>query len=728
MTLSCARVPRGRPRGITVAAAAAAMLVVPALLTTKASPVPARARLAEAYGQVPLAFEANLGQTESPVAFLARGAGYALFLTPVEAVLSLSQNPPNETPSGSKEGQASEDRPPAVLRLTFPGANSSPRVSGLDPQSGRSNYFVGNHRSRWQTDVPHFGRVHYEDVYPGIDLVYYGRQRQLEFDFVVQAGADPRQIGMEFGGADGIETDVRGDLIVHIGGGRLRQHKPVVYQEWEGERHSVAAAYVVEGVRRVAFRLGAYDASRPLVIDPVLAYSSYLGGSDHDFGYGIAVDSSGNAYVTGDTSSTSFPTQDALQRTHGGGYRDVFVAKLNPAGTALLYSTYLGGEGYDYGRGIAVDGSGNAYVTGYTFSPDFPTAEPFRGALAGAADVFVAKLNANGSALMYATYLGGDSGDFGLGIALDDSGSAHLTGFTYSTDFPTASAIQGANAGGYDAFAVKLNPAGTALEYSTYFGGSGDDFGYSLAVDDSGNAYLAGYTESTDFPTASPLQSANAGNADVFVAKLNAAGSAFVYSTYFGGSNGDWGQGVAVDGSGSAYLTGYTWSSDLPTAGPIQGVHAGGGYDSFVTKLNVAGSALVYSTFLGGSGHDYGRAIAVDGSGNVYVTGHTSSVDFPTEDPLQGAFAGYCDGFVVKLDAVGSALVYSTYLGGRGGDYGLGVAVSGLGTAFVAGGTASMDFVTASAIQPANAGSDDVFVAKLVEADAIFQDGFEASP
>jgi len=708
-----------RPVGPAVAAA---ILVAPALLTADAPGSPERARLARAYGQVPLAFEANAGQTDPKVTFLARGAGYALFLTPGGAVLSLRPSSPSGDPAGPNRDGARKSSPPVVLRLTCRGANPSPRVSGLDPQTARSNYFIGNDPSRWRTDVPHFGKVRYEQVYPGIDLVYYGRQRQLEFDFVVQPGADPRQIGLHFEGADRIETDAQGDLIVHMGGGALRQHKPVVYQEQGGERQRVAGAYVVEGVRHAAFRLGDYDPSRPLVIDPVLVYSTYLGGSGVDYGSGIAVDGSANAYVTGSTESTNFPTANPIQGTNAG-ISDVFVTKLNAAGSALVYSTYLGGGDSDGGTDIAVDNSGNAYVTGYALSANFPTANPIQGTNSGNADAFVAKLNAAGSALVYSTYLGGSSLEEGASIAVDGSGNACVTGYTYSTNFPTANPIQGANAGISDVFVTKLNAAGSALVYSTYLGGGSNDVGAGTTVDGSGNTYVTGYTASTNFPTAKPIQRTNAGIWDVFVTKLNAAGSVLVYSTYLGGGVNDFGFDIAVDDSGNACVTGDTGSPDFPTANPIQGAKAGW-EDGFVSKLNAAGSALVYSTYLGGESGERGHGIAVDGSGNAYVTGYTYSTNFPTVNPIQGANAGGHDIFVAKLNAAGSAIVYSTYLGGTIDDLGYGIAVDGPGNAYVTGRTSSTNFPTANPMQGSNAGLDDVLAAKI-SIDVIFKDGFE---
>ncbi len=422
------------------------LVALPSMVIAGAQPSPAgatsptpeqRARLVEAYGQTPLAFEANTGQVDSQVAFLSRSAGYSLFLTPQEAVLSLTPNRPNDGKPGMRPHGRSGDRSgrsqtraareggstrPAVLRLRYRGANPSPRVSGLEPQAGRSNYLIGKDPSRRRTNVPQFAKVRCEEVYPGIDLVYYGRPRQLEFDFVVSPKADPRRIDLEFRGADRLEIDRHGDLVVHVGQSVVRQHKPVAYQERGGERQPVKADYVVRGRRRASFRVGSYDRSRPLVLDPVLAYAAELGGSSDEEAYSIALDISGSAYITGHTSSVDFPTANPTQNVYGGGPDDVFVAKLNPAGTAVVYSTYLGGSGSDWGYGVAVDGLGNAYVTGETSSSDFPTASPLQSTLSGTSDAFVAKLNPAGTALVYSTYLGGNSGDRGCGIAVDSAG------------------------------------------------------------------------------------------------------------------------------------------------------------------------------------------------------------------------------------------------------------------------------------------------------------------
>jgi hypothetical protein len=634
------------------------------------------------------------------------------------------------------------------------GANGAAKAFGGDELPGKSNYFIGNDPKKWRTNVPTYAKVRYKDVYPGIDLVYHGNQRQLEYDFVVAPGADPKVIQLAVaamspspngGLRPPLRVDANGDLVVATEGGEVRFHKPIVYQSAEDgvnrdsklqNRKLLDGHYLLTADNRIHFEILSYDKSKPLVIDPVLIYSTYLGGSGSEEAWAIAVDSSGNAYVAGATNSVDFPTMNPVQgmcRNCTGGGANAFVTKLSATGSALVYSTYLGGTypgdeglpgpGGDGAVSIAVDSSGSAYVAGWTYSTDFPTVNAVQAFNAGLEDAFVAKLGPAGNALVYSTYLGGSGNDLVSGIAADSSGNAYVAGYTGSTDFPTLNPIQPAYAGGvWDAFVTKFSTTG-ALVYSTYLGGSGDDVGFGIAVDSSGNAYVAGATSSTNFPTMNPLQAANAGNCDVFVAKLNAAGSALVYSTYLGGSGNDGyivnvgglGVSIAVDSSGNAYVAGGTESTDFPTVNPIQPAYAGGSSDAFVAEINAAGSALVYSTYLGGSGQDAAWAIAVDSSGNAYVAGYTGSTDFPTLNPIQPAFAGgVYDAFVAEINAGGSALVYSTYLGGTGYDYGFGMAVDSAGNAYVAGYTTSTDFPTMNPLQPAYAGGNgDAFVAKL---------------
>jgi hypothetical protein len=649
------------------------------------------------YGKLLLHFEANQGQTEGQVRFLARGSGYGLFLTPTESVLSLKRP---------------EAGPPAVLRMKLLGANPRPVVVGREELPGKSNYFIGNDPKKWRTNVPQYARVEYEDVYPGVNLAYYGNQGQIEYDFVVNPGANPRRIRFGIEGADAVRMDEDGNLVMAVRGGEVVQRAPVIYQEVDGVRKAVDGRFVLDAAREVGFEVGAYDSNRPLVLDPLLVYSTYLGGGDFEMALGIAVDASGNAYVTGATLSTDFPTANALQGAKAGGI-DTFVAKLDAAGSAVIYSSYVGGSGDEYARDIAVDGSGNAYVTGWTLSTNFPTGNALQAASGGSFDAFVTKLDATGAALAYSTYLGGSDTDQGLGIAVDTSGNAYVAGQTNSTNFPTANPLQAVNAGASDAFVAKLNAAGSALVYSTYLGGEFDELGTGVAVTASGNAYVTGWTGSTDFPTANPLQAVNTGNnLDAFVTQLSASGSALVYSTYLGGSAEEQGWGIAVDTVGNAYVSGLTFSTNFPTANAIQASN-GGNNDAYVAKLNAGGSALVYSTYLGGSGHDNGFRVAVDPSGSAYVTGNTDSVDFPAVRPPQGANGGNFDAFATKLNATGSALAYSTYLGGTNVDQGLGIAVDAAGNAYVTGDTQSPEFPTSNPLQAERRGTEDAFVTKI---------------
>jgi len=661
--------------------------------------------------------------------FGVRGQGYAMAVRPEGATLALrapaQTGPVVKQVSFSKPDQSPAPSRTSLLQMRLEGANPDAAGRAEDPLPGRVNYFLGNDPKKWRTDVPTSERVRFEGAYRGVDMVYYGNQRQLQYDFIVAPGADPNQIALTFEGAKGIRRAASGDLLVAVDRGEVAFEKPFAYQEVDGEQTPVDAEFRVRG-GRVTFALGRYDRRRELTIDPVLAYSTYLGGSGGEDGRGIAVDAAGNAYVTGYTSSTDFPTVNAFQATYGGGLY-AFVTKLNAAGSGFTYSTYLGGGEYEEGRAIAVDAAGNAYVTGYTQSTDFPTVTAFQATNGGGWDAFVTKLNASGSGLVYSTYLGGSGWDFGNGLAADSAGNAYVTGYTISTNFPTANAFQATYGGSNgDAFVTKLHASGSGLVYSTYLGGSRSDVAMGLAVDAAGNAYVTGKTESTNFPTATAFQATNGGYSDVFVTKLNAAGSGLVYSTYLGGGSDDRGFGIAVDAPGNAYVTGYTQSTNFPTANAFQATHAGGTYDAFVTKLNASGSALVYSTYLGGNEWDEGHGIAVNAAGNTYVTGETESTNFPTAHAFQGTYGGSGslmndgDAFLTKLNASGSGLAYSTYLGGGAEDYGRGIAADAAGNAYVTGNTKSTNFPTANAFQETYGGGDygDAFVAKISEGGA----------
>jgi hypothetical protein len=678
-------------------------------------------RITEAYGRLPLSFEANRGQADDKVDFVSRGNGFTLSLTPSEAVLNLT------SPAERTDAKANPERDPSTaLRLRLTGGNPQAQAVVGQELPGKANYFIGNDPARWRTDIPTFAEVRYGAVYPGIDLTYYGNQGRLEYDFVVAAGANPDTIALEILGADSLELNVPGELVLHTKAGEIRQPQPVVYQEVAGVRQRIPAGYVLSGSNRVGFWIAAHDAGKPLVIDPTIVYSTYLGGTSSESGLGIAVDAAGAAYVTGSTWSSNFPTTPgAFQPTSGGG-SDAFVTKLNPAGSALIYSTYLGGSGNDVGRGIAVDAAGAAYVTGATGSTNFPTTPgAFQTTFGGPLDpeirrdAFVSKLNPAGNVLSYSTYLGGNQGDDGSGIAVDAAGDAYVTGTTGSTNFPTTpGAFQTTIAGVSDAFVSKLNPAGNALIYSTYLGGSSSDYGQGIAVDGLGAAYVTGGTYSSNFPTTpGALQTTSGGGQDAFVTKLSPAGSTLIYSTFLGGTSDDVGHGIAVDAARAAYVTGRTYSTTFPTTPGAFQTTSGGGQDAFVTKLNPAGNVLSYSTYLGGNSADTGQGIAVDGSGAAYVTGDTASTNFPTTPgAFQTTSGGWQDAFVTKLNPAGNALSYSSYLGGSDPDSGQGIAVDGLGAAYVTGYSSSTNFpTTPGAFQTTSGGGQDAFVTKIFE-------------
>jgi hypothetical protein len=649
----------------------------------------ARARVSEAYGRLSIRFEANAGQTDAKVKFLSRVGGYGLFLTQSEAVLTL----PRERSLGAGGTRS-------IVRMKLIGADPAPKMEGLDRLPGRSNYITGKDASRWRRNVVSFAKVRYRNVYPGIDLIYYGNQRQLEYDFVAAPGSDPNMIRLGFDGVNQIEIDAQGDLILKTTNGEARQRKPVAYQEVDGGRREITSRYALKGEREVGFELGEYDHTRSLVIDPVMAYSTYLGDSSDEGD--IAVDAAGNAYVTGRAFSLDFPTSNSVQ-PNPGDTSDVFVAKLNPEGSALVYSTHLGGNGYDDGFGIAVDEDGNAYVTGVTLSSDFPTKNPLQPNLAGDpasfnGDLFVTKLNADGSALVYSTYLGGSGPDTGVDLAIDNGRNIYVTAVTSSSDFPTVNPLQATPPGFIDVVAAKLKADGSALVYSTYLGGRDFDFADGLAVDGFGCLYLTGGTYSDDFPTANPLKATLADGApDAFVTKISADGSAFIYSTYLGGADYDLAGGITVDAFGAAYVTGLTHSTNFPTVNPLQPALSGLS-DAFVTKFNQAGSALLYSTYLGGTGDEAGSGVALGSRNSIYVSGWTNSNDFPTLDaaqPLPDSSSDTPDnGFVTKLKADGSGLIYSTHLGGKGYDQVNHIAVDALGAVYVFGFTESDDFPT----------------------------------
>jgi hypothetical protein len=706
--------------------------------------------IADPLADQPLRFERNDGQTDARVKYVSRGRGYTLFLTPAEAVLALRK------PTGRRGTKG--DVGVETLHVSLLGANPDPRIVAEGELAARAHYLIGNDPTRWRTNVPTYARIRYRDVYPGIDLVYYGtHERQLEYDFVLAPGADPHAIALIFDGARRLALDAAGNLVVTLADGGTVVHKaPVVYQERDGRRERVDGRCVLRESDRVGFELAAYDRTRPVFIDPGLVYATYLGGSADDQAFANAVDASGAAYVTGVTGSVDFPTTAGAVVTTAPGGGNMFVTKVAADGSGVVYSTYLGGDAFDnfeQGRGIAVDAAGSAYVTGDCGQGgNFPTTTgAFQRTFGGGyEDAFVTKLSPDGSALVYSTLLGGGDADEAHAIAVDATGAAYVTGHTSSNtlvctgialpipcctgfhagtcNYPTtAGAFRSTNAAatvGTNVFVTKLKPDGSGLVYSTYLGGSHGEKAVGIAVDATGHAYVAGNSTSADFPT-TPGAFLTTKPSDFsiwdtpFVAKLEADGSGLMYSTFIGGSQPDDAAGIAVDADGDAHVTGTTTSNDFPTTpGAFRTTnHNEDVIDVFVTKLNAAGTGLLYSTYLGGTvGQETGFGIAIGDAGHAYVTGITNSGDFPvTADAYQSGLrsAGW-NAFVTKLRVDGGGLVYSTYLGGNGaGDFGYAIAVDAAGDAYVAGRSSGGFPITAGAFDATEAGSTDGFVAKL---------------
>lgn len=655
---------------------------------------------ASAYGQIPLSFQPNVGQADARFDYLNQGANSSVLLSSQLVALALAA--PNSSAT-------------AIVEMSLVGA-SAVVGTGLDAQPGVSNYIVGNDPAQWRTNVAHVGEVQYQGVYPGIDVVYHGNQQQLEYDFVVAPGAKPGAIQLAFTGQQALSLDSHGNLVVQTASGPLTEEAPVVYQMITGVRHTITGRYVLENGGRVGFAIGAYDPTQPLTIDPVLSYSTYLGGSAADGGFGIAVDASGEAYVVGRTLSVNFPTLGATQPSSNGN-KEAFIAKLNATGTGLVFATYLGGTGNDEALNVAVDAAGNAYVTGDTQSTDFPILSAFQTNFGGGQqNAFIAKLSASGQ-LVYSSYLGGSTFDEGLAVAVDSAGDAFITGDTQSTDFPTANAFQPAYGGGVsptagDAFVTEVNPAGNGLVYSTFLGGSANDIGEDIVVDSAGDAFVAGGTTSSDFPTLNAVQSTNHGGLfDAFAVEIKPNGAGLVYGTYLGGSAEDVAYGIGIDAAGNTYIAGYTSSTELPTLNALQPSNAN--TDAFVAKLAPGGGTLLYSTYLGGSGIDYASGLAVDSAGNVFVTGTTASTNFPTVTPVQTTSGGLVDAFISEINPQGTALLYSTYLGGLGNDFGNRIVVGANDAAYVVGETGSIDFPVVNPLQGSQHGNDDAFIAKI---------------
>jgi hypothetical protein len=712
----------------------------------------ASAQTAAPFGNLPLYFEAN-----SAAVFLANGCDAQFSVSPTGAQLVLQK-------SGATR----------AVQMQFIGTNPQAQICGDGGLPGKINYLIGGDPAQWRSGVPTFAKVRVEGIYPGINLVYYGNQRQLEYDFAIAAGANPDSIAIHFDGAEKISVNAQGGLVLKLGGGEILQPKPLIYQTVGGARREISGGYKILDAHSVAFNVGKYDRALPLVIDPVLGYSTYFGGTLADTAWAVAINTNdGSVYVAGQTLSklamkknlefsntntfqkdSVFSTPGAIQEDFGGGklIGDGFVAKFDATGTNLIYLTYLGGTNDDFVSSVAVDAAGNAFVTGFTDSPDFPVStNALYPNISGVknkrnkaypGDAFVAELDSGGSNLLYSTYLGGSQLESGNGIAIDSADNAYVTGVTGSPDFPvTTNAVQNHLAGTNNIFIAEIGAGGSPLIFATYLGGTNFDAGESIAVDTNGYIYVAGFTSSTNFPTTTNAFTTvlNGGLLkkggknyfayDAFVAKLAPSGVGLVYSTFLGSTNNDVAYRIACDAAGYAYVTGYSDSPDFPnTVTNVPGLFAHGestkssasDIDAFLTKFDPNG-AMVYSALFGGKGDDYGYGVALDASNDVFVVGATTSKDFPTNNAAS-AFriknSGGSDVFVTAFSTSPTnitALLYSGYLVGKGNDFGYNIAVDpATGNAYIVGETDSKDFALTNAFQPFRNGKSDAFLTKIL--------------
>ncbi|HEV2437505.1 MAG TPA: SBBP repeat-containing protein [Verrucomicrobiae bacterium] len=731
-------------------------------------------------GNLPLCFEANPDQLAGPARFITRGCHYQFLLLPTEVQIA----------RGNTGVQ------PAEVRMHFAGANPGAQMSGGTGLPGKINYLIGNNPAQWHTGVATFAQVRVEQLYPGINLVYYGNQQQLEYDFNIAPGADPEAIKIQFNGVDKISIGARGELILAVGGSEIRQPAPVIYQTPGGQRQAIRGGYRLVDAHTIAFAVGKYDQKLPLVIDPILSFSTYFGGNSSETASSVALDTNGFIYIAGQTLSSQFPANShprGYQTNFAGGsiIGDAFVAKFDNLGTNLVYLTYLGGSADDAAYALAVDAAGDVYVTGFTDSPNFPVTNTVAGGVEGLsnslhisgiveptgyypADAFVAELSPNGSNLVYSTYLGGSATDAGIGIAVDASGDAYVTGVSYSTNFPTSPNAFQKNLAvtnwayqayfNANAFVTEIGADGTNLLYSSYLGGTNFDQGDGIAVDLSNNVYVTGLAASTNFPTTNAVQqqfvsvmfttnaaptnqvlitnffngyllngTTNLTSADdAFVAKFAPGCTSLIYSTFLGGTNSDVANGIAVDGAGHAYVTGWTVSTNFPnTLTNVAGLYNGLTNNTslitplltnaFLTQVTWSGSnaAIGYSTVFGGTnfGMDVGYGVTLDASGNVFVVGASSTTNFPavnTPGLLHTTNAGGSDAFIIAFNTNATSVLFSGYLGGSGNDFGYGVAVDSLTNVYLAGQTASPDFPVFGTRQSSLDGPSDAFLAKIL--------------
>jgi hypothetical protein len=705
---------------ITFALTIAVLLLIGRLINADKAPLHMSAAVTDKL-HASHAFVSNQGQWDSHVLFYGAIGNGEIWFTPEGVYYQFTKLSSTASLSDSSTGirRIGNTDPDAVreelaIRTIFLGSTQPLAAEGVGKLNQVSNYYIGNDPSLWRTNIPTYAEVSYSDLYPGIDVRYFYSSSGLEYDFIVHAGSDPNLIALRWEGPNEISMNPEGELIVQTALGKVVEHAPVVYQVAESKRRCVAGKFRLLGPATFGFTItGDYDPKLPLVIDPVLEYSTYLGGLSDDFAYGLAVDRDGYMYLTGATKSIKFPTYNAYDSIFtGSNVTNVFVSKFTPDGSSLVYSTFLGGGGgIDEGRDIAVDADGSAYITGRTSSSGFPILNQYDATLGGTRDAFVSKLSSSGT-LIYSTFLGGSVIDEGYGIAVDPSGNAYVAGLTASANFPVLNAYDAGYNGQNDVFVTKLSPSGPSLLFSTFMGGSGNEQASGIALDGLHDIYLTGFTNSTNFPRLNAYDSTYNGSDDIFVAKLASAGKPLLYSTYLGGSAIDQAFAIAVGPNATAFITGYTTSSNFPTKSAFSStLH--GGTDAIVARLDATGKNLVYSTFLGGSSHEYAYGIVVDSRQEAYVVGATMSSDFPTLYALDSTINGSDDVFLTKLQSTGAVLVYSTLLGGSGFDQPYDIALDNSLAVTVTGTTASPNFPLARPFDSTGNSAYDIFLSRM---------------
>ena len=682
----------------------------------------------------PLVFTANEGQWPAEILYRSTAPGAVMWFSRDSVYFQFDERAGAAKRGADRVVRATEaDDPPTVVdsltdvngsaeparvllvKLTFAGASPAATIETGRPVDWKCHFFLGNDPAAWRRNVRSYESLTFRNLYPGIDLRYYGAragaQQTVEYDVIAQPGADLSRVKMRVQWADRIEVGSNGELALVTAAGTVIHTQPVAYQNVARGRQDVHTIFVHNDDGTFGFSAPrGYDRRLPLTVDPLIKFATYLGGSSTDEGHAVDVDSSGNAYVAGLTNSSNFPTASPFDGTANGS-SDVFLTKFTTAGNALVYSTYIGGTGADFARDVDEGGFGEVSIAGSTTSTNFPTSNAFDSTLGGSKDAFLCRVVSNGSGLLISTYIGGSGTEDAFGVFADGQDlDDYVTGFTTSTDFPTVSAYDSSANGGNDGFVVRVGSLG-GLEFGTYLGGSGNETPWEITVDSSNNSYVTGLTTSTNFPTLNAWDFSANGSNDVFVTKLNSSGNALVYSTYLGAAGDDQGLGIAVDSAGAAYVTGLTNSTAFPTYSAFSSTH-NGLYDCFVTKFMPSGSGITYSTYLGGAGNEYGYAIAVDQAGRAVVVGRTSSDPFPRVNPADSTYGGAIDAFVSRFTISGAALTYSSYIGGSGEELGLGVAIDSSCYVYAAGYTKSSDFPTSNAYDNTLGGTQDAFLVK----------------